>query len=132
MSRSSFRAAAGFAFAALCSASLVAQTFDDPAGAQTSPVGDGVYAFNSAGYTLAGPGLSCNTFGADASDVWLSYIAPATATVIFTVCPSSGVPGGSISPTDSSMAVWDDTGAGGLPGSEIQCQDGGGNCGVAE
>jgi predicted RNA-binding protein with TRAM domain len=132
MSRKSFRAASGIAAAALFSASLGAQTFDDPAGAQTTPVGDGVYAFNSAGYTLAGPALSCNTFGSDTNDVWLAYLAPATGTVIFTVCPASGVPGGSINPTDSSMAVWDDTGLGGLPGIELDCQDGGGNCGVGE
>lgn len=133
MSRNYCRAVVGLAAAALFSASISAQTFDDPAAAQASPVGDGVYAFNSSGYTLSGPTLNCTWIpGADPNDVWLAYVAPATATVYFTVCPGSIVTGGSITPVDSAMEVWDDTGLGGLPGTSLDCQDGGGVCSVNE
>jgi hypothetical protein len=115
-----------------CASHLAAQTYDDPATALGSPQVDGVYAFNSAGYTFAGSGLPCSIAGADVNDVWLCYVASASGIVQFTVCPGSTIAGGSISPTDSAMGLWDSTGPGSAPGALLDCQDGGGPCGVAE
>jgi hypothetical protein len=126
------RSAAICALALWCGTQMSAQTFDDPASALASPQVDGVYAFNSAGYTIAGPAMSCSASSADVNDVWLCYVAAASGIVQFTVCPSSPVTGGSITPSDSAMALWDANGPSSSPGAELDCQDGGGSCGVGQ
>jgi hypothetical protein len=123
----------GFALACVVVARLSGQTFDDPASAFASPQGDGVYAFNSSGYVIAGPSTSCNPVASDPNDVWLCYSPATSGTARFTVCPSSLViTGGSVTPVDATMALFDASGPGGSPGTELACQNGGGPCGLAQ
>ncbi len=100
---------------------------DECAGA--TPVFNGINAYSTLESTTSTPATSC--IGSK-NDVWYSYTATATGTLVVTNCPSDPAgSGASNSPSgfDSVISIWSGT-CGSL--TQIGCADGGGTCGANE
>ncbi len=95
-------------------------------------VSEGVYAYDTTGYTIAGPPTTCAIPVSGPFDGWLAYTPSGTGFATFSNCPSSTVaPGGSANaPFDSLIAIW--SAASCPPTMTLACVDGSLQCGIDE